>query len=63
MKVWVLTEEFNDYDQHGAYFLAVFKHEPTEADLKQFDYCCFGRQDRHDYSWVNKEQVDVNEPT
>jgi len=62
MKVWVLTEELNEYNQYGAYFLAVFKHEPTEADLKQFDYTHFGRL-TDEYSWVNKEQVNVNEPT
>lgn len=29
MKVWVLTREENDYDQHGDYFVAVFKKFPT----------------------------------
>jgi len=62
MKVWVLTEEVNDYNQHGNYFLAVFKHEPTEADIKQYGYSHFGRETA-EHQWVNKEQVDVNEPT
>ena len=31
--VWVLTEEYNDYDQHGAYFLAVFQTKPSIKEL------------------------------
>jgi len=59
-KVWVLTEEYNDYDQHGEYYLAVFKREPMEEDLRQFGYSHFGRKNS-EYSWVNKEQVNVYE--
>lgn len=33
MKVWVLTREHNDYDQHGAYFEAVFMNKPTLDQL------------------------------
>lgn len=29
MSVWILTCEYNDYDQHGEYFEAVFKEKPT----------------------------------
>jgi hypothetical protein len=36
MKVWVLTEEHNLYDQCGEYFLAVFKHKPTHQQLTEF---------------------------
>lgn len=32
-KVWVLTFETNDYDQRGAYFLAVFGKKPTYEQL------------------------------
>lgn len=35
-KVWVLTRSYNDYNQHGDYFLAVFKDKPTEAQLKEY---------------------------
>lgn len=28
-KVWVLTFEVNDYDQHGEYFVDVFAEKPT----------------------------------
>lgn len=32
-KVWVLTFETNDYDQRGAYFVAVFGKKPTHEQL------------------------------
>lgn len=57
-KVWILKEYFNDYDQHGGYFLAAFSREPTEEDLRQFDYRVFGRTERYEYSWVEKELED-----
>ena len=31
--VWVLTSEFNDYDQHGEYFLEVYGAKPTDEQL------------------------------
>lgn len=36
MKVWVLTSEYNDYDQYGEYFLAVFKNKPSKRCLFDF---------------------------
>ena len=33
MKVYVLTEEYNQYDQYGEYFLKVFKDKPSEVEL------------------------------
>lgn len=33
--VWILTEEFNDYDQHGEYFVAVFGNKPTHSQLTE----------------------------
>lgn len=32
-KVWVLTREHNDYDQHGEYFVAVFLKKPSHTTL------------------------------
>jgi hypothetical protein len=32
-KVWVLTYEVNDYDQHGEYFLAAFESKPDYQKL------------------------------
>jgi hypothetical protein len=28
--VWVLTKEYNDYDQYGEYFVAVFSRKPSK---------------------------------
>jgi hypothetical protein len=32
--VWVLTSEYNQYDQYGRYFLAVFAEKPTAEQLR-----------------------------
>lgn len=32
--VWVLTREHNDYDQHGEYFVEVYKEKPNFEQLK-----------------------------
>ena len=46
MKVWILTEEYNDYDQHGEYFLKVFKDKPTHQNLATaLGYTKHGSQD------------------
>lgn len=34
--VWVLTSEYNDYDQHGEYFEKVFRNKPTAKELSDF---------------------------
>lgn len=34
--VWVLTTEYNDYDQHGEYFEAVFATKPTVKELASY---------------------------
>lgn len=31
--MWVLTKEYNDYDQHGEYFVDVFYTIPTRTEL------------------------------
>ena len=31
--VWIITEGFNDYDQHGEYFVAAFDHKPSITEL------------------------------
>ena len=54
--IWILTEEYNEYDQHGGYFLAAFTREPTEEDLKSFGHDHFNRVN-DEYCWVNKELV------
>lgn len=32
---WVLTEEYNAYDQYGEYFICVFEEKPDFTKLKQ----------------------------
>lgn len=34
--VYILTREHNDYDQHGAYFEAVFSKQPTSETLAKY---------------------------
>ena len=33
MLIWVLTQEYNEYDQYGEYFIAVFGKKPTHKQL------------------------------
>ena len=33
LKVWVLTEEYNAYDQYGEYFCEVFASKPSAQQL------------------------------
>ena len=35
MRVWIITEEHNDYDQHGEYFIAAYPTKPTITDIVQ----------------------------
>jgi hypothetical protein len=43
--VWVLTEEYNQYDQYGEYFRAVFANKPTAEQLKQYLH-------PNEYDWI-----------
>ncbi len=38
MKVWILLllQEYNDYNQHGDYFVDVFFTKPTIEQLKEY---------------------------
>ena len=33
-KIWVLTASYNDYDQHGDYFVAAFDKKPSRKDIE-----------------------------
>lgn len=35
-EIWILTEEYNDYDQHGAYFIEAWDHKPTREELEKY---------------------------
>lgn len=32
---WVLTSEYNEYDQHGEYFVDVWDHKPSKEEVYQ----------------------------
>lgn len=34
-ELWILTAEFNDYDQHGAYFVRAFIGKPLSIDVEK----------------------------
>ncbi len=35
MSVWILTSEYNDYDQHGEYFEGIWFSRPLIEQLKE----------------------------
>lgn len=37
LTIWILTCAYNDYDQHGEYYLAAFKDFPTPEQLLAHD--------------------------
>ena len=60
-KVYVLTEYINDYNQHGEYFLGVFKNIPT---FKEVNNCgaYFGKIDKNQYKSLIKDGCLQNKP-
>jgi len=36
--VWVLTEEYNEYNQNGEYFLHAWRSKPTATQLSKHVY-------------------------
>jgi hypothetical protein len=65
MKAWILTEEYNDYDQHGEYFVAWFPEKPTIEELsKHFSeneavhILNGGGRRGWEYQWYNLKEVD-----
>jgi hypothetical protein len=34
--IWILTKSYNDYNQHGDYFVAAFDKLPTERQLRDY---------------------------
>lgn len=63
--MWILTEEYNDYDQYGEYFVHAWISKPTWDELyevlKQHNdedccdhvYCGGGRKKRYDHQWYH----------
>jgi hypothetical protein len=70
MKVWILTKEYNDYDQYGEYFVAVFGNKPTHQQLTEAGVQT--RRLRHtlngggrvdfENEWYFLREVDIDEP-
>lgn len=64
--VWVLTEEHNDYNQYGEYFIAAFMEKPTVEKLMKFNMNEMlaqhvlnggGRQKYEDQWFILREEV------
>lgn len=53
---WVLTEEFNDYDQNGEYFVAVFGKKPTEEQLAPY----VGHDTKHVLSGGGRQETEYH---
>jgi len=68
MKVWILTSEYNDYDQHGEVFEGVFAKKPTSAQIQKFcgitesgadHVLAGGGRQRHEDSWYILKEYDA----
>lgn len=35
MKIWILTSEYNEYDQYGEYFIEAFIIKPQSKDISK----------------------------
>ena len=65
MKVWILTEEYNEYDQHGEYFISAFKEKPTPQQLTELGVPTNrlkhvldgGGMQKGDYDWFHLREV------
>jgi hypothetical protein len=52
-----LTTEYNDYDQHGEYFVAWWPTKPSEEQLAKYtDH--LGRH-KWEHQWFNLNEVDA----
>ena len=71
--IWIVTTEYNEYDQYGEYFVACFLEKPSKSELKELlkneyisditiDYLFDGggRQDVENQWWY-LEEVKVGE--
>lgn len=67
-KVWLLTSEYNAYDQYGEYFEAIFKDIPTKEQLMK--YGCNSDEDvehmlsgggrkKYEDSWYNLREEEI----
>lgn len=66
--IWVLTEEYNDYDQYGEYFVHAWIGKPTKEQLlKQVthtneerlqDILNGGGRNKTENHWYNLKEVE-----
>ena len=66
--VWVLTSEYNEYDQFGEYFISVHKEKPSVETLQKDTGCSYaycqhiyekgGRQKDEDV-WFNLREEEM----
>jgi hypothetical protein len=56
MKVFILVEEYNAYDQYGSYFVEAFRNYPTFEQLAKYDCTHLGRQNDENH-WYEIEEV------
>lgn len=63
LSIWVLTSQYNDYDQHGEYFEAVYVGKPTAEQIQK--HCQVidashilsgGGRVKFEYHWYNLRQ-------
>lgn len=67
MMVWILTSAYNEYDQFGEYFEAVFAAKPSIKQIQEICECtedvakhilAGGGRQGHDYSWYVLAEVE-----
>lgn len=68
MNVWILTSEYNDYDQHGEYFEAVFAEKPTALQIQKVcevneigakHILNGGGRNGNEHQWYNLKECDA----
>ena len=64
--MWILTEGYDDYDQHGKYFVKAWLNKPTLEQIMKLDISEIvalhilkgGGRIENDYQWYSLEEVD-----
>jgi len=69
MSIWIVTKEYNAYDQYGDYFCAAFNEKPTFKELKELlpnewnatidKLTRGGGRENTEDSWYNLMEVEV----
>ena len=70
MKLWILTQEYNLYDQLGEYFIEAYDHLPTFEELTSVGVPTNrvkavqlggGRKDQTEYTWFYLRTKEFNQ--